>query len=78
MEVIHSETKLYLVFEYLDQDLKKYMDTMGPLRDPEVKVHSPLFVCQRCLSSSLLFDTLARQRSVVKLCFCWLFALAGV
>eukprot|EP00048_Salpingoeca_helianthica_P007789 m.114900 g.114900 ORF g.114900 m.114900 type:complete len:312 (-) comp14436_c0_seq1:326-1261(-) len=37
MEVIHSESKLYLVFEYLDQDLKKYMDTQGPLREPIVK-----------------------------------------
>eukprot|EP00730_Choanoeca_flexa_P016450 TRINITY_DN7771_c0_g1_i1.p1 TRINITY_DN7771_c0_g1~~TRINITY_DN7771_c0_g1_i1.p1 ORF type:complete len:344 (+),score=73.55 TRINITY_DN7771_c0_g1_i1:22-1032(+) len=26
MEVIHSENKLYLVFEFLDQDLKKHMD----------------------------------------------------
>uniref|UniRef100_H2ZGZ7 cyclin-dependent kinase n=1 Tax=Ciona savignyi TaxID=51511 RepID=H2ZGZ7_CIOSA len=27
MDVIHSEKKLYLVFEYLNQDLKKYMDS---------------------------------------------------
>eukprot|EP00045_Choanoeca_perplexa_P022706 m.10658 g.10658 ORF g.10658 m.10658 type:complete len:292 (+) comp9643_c0_seq1:115-990(+) len=27
IEVIHSENKLYLVFEYLDQDLKKHMDS---------------------------------------------------
>jgi serine/threonine protein kinase len=27
LEVIHSENKLFLVFEFLDQDLKKYMDT---------------------------------------------------
>merc|ERR1719198_2746135 len=26
LEVFHSENKLYLVFEFLDQDLKKYMD----------------------------------------------------
>jgi serine/threonine protein kinase len=26
LEVIHSENKLYLVFEFLEQDLKKYMD----------------------------------------------------
>lgn len=38
IEVIHSESKLFLVFEYLDQDLKKYMDTRGPLPLPEVKV----------------------------------------
>ncbi|XP_061472232.1 cyclin-dependent kinase 3 isoform X2 [Rhineura floridana] len=27
LDVIHSQKKLYLVFEYLDQDLKKYMDS---------------------------------------------------
>ena len=27
MDVIYSEKKLYLVFEYLSQDLKKFMDT---------------------------------------------------
>ncbi|GBG27894.1 Cyclin-dependent kinase 3 [Hondaea fermentalgiana] len=29
-DVIHFESKLYLVFEFLDQDLRKYMDTCGP------------------------------------------------
>lgn len=27
LDVIHCDTRLFLVFEYLDQDLKKYMDT---------------------------------------------------
>lgn len=27
VEVIHAEAKLYLVFEFLDQDLKKFMDS---------------------------------------------------
>jgi len=27
MDVLYNETKLYLVFEYLEQDLKKYMDS---------------------------------------------------
>ncbi|SAL97939.1 hypothetical protein [Absidia glauca] len=27
MDVIHTENKLILVFEYMDQDLKRYMDT---------------------------------------------------
>lgn len=27
LDVVHSEMKLYLVFEYLNQDLKKYMDS---------------------------------------------------
>ncbi|KAK6181670.1 hypothetical protein SNE40_009480 [Patella caerulea] len=30
LDVIHSEMKLYLVFEYLNQDLKKYMDMAPP------------------------------------------------
>ncbi|WVQ79056.1 cyclin-dependent kinase 1 [Cryptococcus sp. DSM 104549] len=28
-DIVHSEAKLYLVFEFLDMDLKKYMDTLG-------------------------------------------------
>lgn len=28
-DVIHTETKLVLIFEYCDQDLKKYMDQHG-------------------------------------------------
>lgn len=28
-DVIHTENKLMLVFDYMDQDLKKYMDTKG-------------------------------------------------
>ncbi|CAG8436297.1 3034_t:CDS:2 [Diversispora eburnea] len=28
-DVIHTESRLMLVFEYMDQDLKKYMDTHG-------------------------------------------------
>lgn len=27
LDVIHSDQKLYLVFEFLDNDLKKFMDT---------------------------------------------------
>ena len=27
LEVVHSKQKLYLVFEFLNQDLKKYMDS---------------------------------------------------
>ncbi len=28
-DIVHSETKLYLVFEFLDMDLKRYMDKVG-------------------------------------------------
>lgn len=30
-EVVHENQKLYLVFEYLEQDLKKYMDNVKKL-----------------------------------------------
>ncbi|XP_033105761.1 cyclin-dependent kinase 2-like [Anneissia japonica] len=30
LDVIHNEKKLYLVFEFLNQDLKKYMDSAPP------------------------------------------------
>lgn len=32
-DIVHSEAKLYLVFEFLDMDLKKYMDTIGSEAD---------------------------------------------
>ena len=37
-DVIHTETKLVLIFEYCEQDLKKYMDTHGErgALDPQV------------------------------------------
>lgn len=40
--VVHSEQKLYLIFEYLDHDLKKFMDAYGaPL--PPLTVKSYLY-----------------------------------
>ena len=33
-EVVHAEHKLYLVFEFLDKDLKKYMDSQVSGIDP--------------------------------------------
>jgi len=39
-QVVHGDNKLYLVFEYLDQDLKKYMDIAGaPLAPQLVKAN---------------------------------------
>ena len=44
-DVVHSEKRLYLVFEYLDLDLKKHMDSSPDFaKDPrQVKV-SNLFL----------------------------------
>lgn len=41
--MVHSEKKLYLVFEFLNQDLKKYMDSNPPLELPLHLVKSFLF-----------------------------------
>ncbi len=42
VNVLHTEKKLTLVFEFLDQDLKKLLDkTPGPLSEEQVKVSSP-------------------------------------
>jgi len=45
LDVVHSEKKLFLVFEYLDRDLKKYMDSVpaGGISLPLVKVIETLF-----------------------------------
>lgn len=36
-DVVHADKKLYLVFEYLDQDLKRFMDSVNGLRPALVK-----------------------------------------
>mmetsp|Transcript_933 Transcript_933/g.1657 ORF Transcript_933/g.1657 Transcript_933/m.1657 type:complete len:299 (-) Transcript_933:47-943(-) len=41
-DVVHSDNKLYLVFEYLDQDLKKYMDSV-PNGLPPMLIKSYLY-----------------------------------
>lgn len=43
LDLVHSEQKLYLVFEFLDQDLKKYMDTSRPNGIPMHIVKSYLY-----------------------------------
>eukprot|EP00168_Porphyra_purpurea_P000633 TRINITY_DN1072_c0_g1_i6.p1 TRINITY_DN1072_c0_g1~~TRINITY_DN1072_c0_g1_i6.p1 ORF type:complete len:260 (+),score=70.26 TRINITY_DN1072_c0_g1_i6:776-1555(+) len=43
MDVVHSDNKLFLVFEYLDQDLKRFMDSVRtPSLDPTL-IQSYLF-----------------------------------
>ena len=41
--MVHTETKLTLVFEYLDQDLKNYLDACGDRGIDEYTVKSFLF-----------------------------------
>lgn len=45
VNVLHTDHKLTLVFEYLDQDLKKLLDTCQPLDDLQVKVSSLATLC---------------------------------
>lgn len=49
-DVVHSEKRLYLVFEYLDLDLKKHMDSSPEFsKDPrQVKV---------CVTSLFFFSS---------------------
>ena len=43
VNVLHTDRKLTLVFEYLDQDLKKLLDTcVAPLDDLQIKVSKAL------------------------------------
>jgi len=52
VNVLHTDKKLTLVFEFLDQDLKKLLDkTQGPLLDDQVKV-SILLLTNICISHS--------------------------
>jgi cyclin-dependent kinase 2 len=39
MEVLHCDRKLYLVFEYLDYDLKKFMDRTPNIKPEHVKAY---------------------------------------
>lgn len=51
-DVIHTETKLMLVFEFMDLDLKKYMDTHGERGALESHVVRSFMyqVCFSCIS----------------------------
>ena len=62
-EVLHVDKKLYLVFEYLDQDLKKYMDANGltGLPPTTVKVSFLTILLSHFYRSSILFQSLLYQ-----------------
>lgn len=36
-EIVHSEGRLYLVFEYVEQDLRRYMDSVDTLPAPLIR-----------------------------------------
>lgn len=67
-DVIHAEKKLTLVFEYLDQDLKKYMDLNGgPLNVPTIKSFLYQLLCgvDFCHSKSVLHRDLKPQNLLI-------------
>jgi cyclin-dependent kinase 2 len=37
IDTVHTEDKLYLIFEYLEKDLRKYMETFKVLPEPLIK-----------------------------------------
>ena len=51
MDVLHCDRKLFLVFEYLDYDLKKYMDRHAPSGIP---VENAKVSYNACLLSSIM------------------------
>lgn len=54
VNVLHTDKKLTLVFEFLDQDLKKLLDkTQGPLMEDQVKVSSNLIYLFLCSLSCI-------------------------
>lgn len=68
-DVIHWDAKLYLVFEFLDQDLKKYMDSCGPSGMDGELVKSYLFQLVRgiafCHSHRVLHRDLKPQNLLI-------------
>jgi len=54
IDVLHQDAKLYLVFEFLDQDLKRYMDTHVGLLNPllvkvcDCRLHKTNFIRVSC------------------------------
>lgn len=69
-DVIHSEGRLYLVFEFVDMDLKKYMDTIQGALDPELIksfTHQMLSGLNYCHSRAILHRDLKPQNILVSL-----------
>jgi len=67
-DVIHSDQKLYLVFEYLDQDLKKYMEAVGKKMKPMLVksyMHQLLLGIDYCHKRRILHRDLKPQNLLI-------------
>ncbi|PYH88357.1 negative regulator of the PHO system, partial [Aspergillus ellipticus CBS 707.79] len=66
-DVIHAESKLMLVFEYMDKDLKRYMDTTGELPPATIKsfVYQLLQGVSYCHDHRILHRDLKPQNLLV-------------
>ncbi|RAK97684.1 negative regulator of the PHO system [Aspergillus ibericus CBS 121593] len=66
-DVIHAENKLMLVFEYMDKDLKRYMDTHGQLEPHVIKsfVYQLLRGVAYCHDNRILHRDLKPQNLLV-------------
>ncbi|PVU97434.1 hypothetical protein BB561_000530 [Smittium simulii] len=69
LDIVHSDAKLYLVFEFLDMDLKKYMDNTGPqgLSPAQVKsyLHQLVKGISFCHSRRILHRDLKPQNLLI-------------
>ena len=68
IDLIHGEKKLYLVFEFLDHDLKKFLDLNGaPLHDQLVKsyLYQILLAINYCHSKRILHRDLKPQNLLI-------------
>mmetsp|Transcript_50954 Transcript_50954/g.125220 ORF Transcript_50954/g.125220 Transcript_50954/m.125220 type:complete len:299 (-) Transcript_50954:50-946(-) len=69
LDVVHSSNKLYLVFEFLDQDLKRFMDSQpsGPLDMNTVKsyLYQLLSGIQFCHARRVLHRDLKPQNLLI-------------
>ena len=72
--MLHYDKKLYLVFEYLEQDLKKYMDSAPPEGIPTklVKVWWLLVYACRYVYIYMLYNRLVMILFVCKNALDWL------
>lgn len=56
MDVVHNDSKLYLVFEFLDLDLKRYMDSVKQQGFTPIHVKVAGSECFVCINDLCLLE----------------------